>query len=265
MINTERRLSKILNLKVAVSITASGTKDKLTTMANKPPSFIFYSADYYMGTRKMTQAERGAYMDVLCMIHQTGHLSREEVILYCEGKEYPRVFEKLSVDNNGLYFNQKLNKVMEEKLEYIQNRNKNLGEFSGKSHKEIAEIKARREREKAEFPEKEGIKPPSTQNAGDIPKAKARKPVEFKPPTLEEVEKYFIEHNFPVDLAKRAWEGYDVANWIDSQGKQIKNWKQKMIQVWFDDKHKKKDGIDRGQHPGQVMVTGNIKAEFRKS
>ena len=34
------------------------------------------------------------------------------------------------------------------------------------------------------------------------------------------------------------WNGYDVADWHDSQGKQIKNWKQKAYQVWFKDENK---------------------------
>ena len=57
-------------------------------------------------------------------------------------------------------------------------------------------------------------------------------------PTLEEVKKYFQEKGYRDDVAEKAWESYEVADWHDSQGKKIKNWKQKMIQVWFQDNHK---------------------------
>lgn len=59
-----------------------------------------------------------------------------------------------------------------------------------------------------------------------------KKQKEFSPPTFEEVKNYFIEKGFSPETAKRAYEGYEVADWHDSNGKKIKNWKQKMIQVW---------------------------------
>lgn len=105
----------------------------------------------------------------------------------------------------------------------------------------------------------------STSNAGEIQKHKDRKPVILEPPSLKDVEKYFIEHGFPITLAKRAWEGYQENNWIDSQGNEIKNWKQKMVQVWFKDEHKIKTGIvEHGQHPGQNFVSGQVPASYKK-
>lgn len=50
-------------------------------------------------------------------------------------------------------------------------------------------------------------------------------------PTLEEIENYCRERNNNVD-AKRFFDYYNTANWKDKDGKQIKNWKQKMIAVW---------------------------------
>jgi|WetSurMetagenome_2_1015567.scaffolds.fasta_scaffold00004_25 hypothetical protein len=104
----------------------------------------------------------------------------------------------------------------------------------------------------------------STQDPGNIQERLAQPEKIFKPPTLNEVIKYFTEHGFDEILAKRAWEGYEVANWHDSQSKAIKNWKQKMIQVWFKEENRPKTlSIDRGQHPGQVMVTGKVEAKYR--
>ena len=53
----------------------------------------------------------------------------------------------------------------------------------------------------------------------------------FIAPTLEEVEQYCRERNNGVD-AKQFYDYYSVANWKDSSGKCIKNWKQKIIAVW---------------------------------
>lgn len=60
----------------------------------------------------------------------------------------------------------------------------------------------------------------------------------FVPPTEQEVIAYFKENSYPESLAKRFFNGYSVAGWKDSQGNQIKVWKQKAQQVWFKDSEK---------------------------
>jgi hypothetical protein len=64
-----------------------------------------------------------------------------------------------------------------------------------------------------------------------------RKP--FKKPLLNEVEIYFEENGYKKEIGKKAWMGYTEADWFDSKGKPILNWKQKMINVWFKDENKK--------------------------
>lgn len=55
----------------------------------------------------------------------------------------------------------------------------------------------------------------------------------FIAPKLEEVTKYFLQNGYDPNVAKKAFEYYQEANWHDSTGKKIKNWKQKMRGVWF--------------------------------
>lgn len=59
----------------------------------------------------------------------------------------------------------------------------------------------------------------------------------FIKPTLEEVKIYFKENNYPEKLAETFFKSYDVANWNDSKGNSVKNWKQKAINVWFKEEH----------------------------
>lgn len=59
----------------------------------------------------------------------------------------------------------------------------------------------------------------------------------FTPPTLEEVKKYCEERNNGVDY-NRFYEYYSIANWKDSKGNPVRNWKQKMIANWEKDKPK---------------------------
>jgi hypothetical protein len=54
---------------------------------------------------------------------------------------------------------------------------------------------------------------------------------EFVPPTYEEVVEY-AKSRGREDLAKVFYDGYSVADWYDSKGKKVLNWKQKFIMVW---------------------------------
>jgi hypothetical protein len=69
-------------------------------------------------------------------------------------------------------------------------------------------------------------------------KVKESKVNVFTPPQLFEVIEYFKENNFPEQLAKKAFEYYNVASWKDASGKPVLNWKQKMQSVWFKEENK---------------------------
>lgn len=69
-----------------------------------------------------------------------------------------------------------------------------------------------------------------TDNVNETKKGKTKV---FTPPTLEEFQEYFTENGYSQETAKRAFQGYEVANWVDSAGKQIQSWKQKCFHVWF--------------------------------
>ena len=66
-----------------------------------------------------------------------------------------------------------------------------------------------------------------------VEKSRVEKSRVFTPPSCEEVEQYFFENNYPKVIGKKAFKYYDVAGWKDSNGKPVKNWKQKMQSVWF--------------------------------
>lgn len=57
----------------------------------------------------------------------------------------------------------------------------------------------------------------------------------FTPPTLEEVKAYCDERGNGVDYQK-FYDYYSIAEWKDSKGNPVKNWKQKMIANWEKDK-----------------------------
>lgn len=60
----------------------------------------------------------------------------------------------------------------------------------------------------------------------------------FAPPTLENVLLYFKENGYTEISAQKAFRYYNDADWKDSKGSKVKNWKQKMQGVWFKDENK---------------------------
>jgi len=67
---------------------------------------------------------------------------------------------------------------------------------------------------------------------------KIKKKPTFTPPIQSDVENYFFENGYTKSSGAKAWNYYDVADWKDSRGNQVKNWKQKMRGVWFKDENK---------------------------
>ena len=61
----------------------------------------------------------------------------------------------------------------------------------------------------------------------------------FVAPLKNDVIKFFNEKGYSTSSAVKAFNYYDSAGWKDSTGKQVKNWKQKMIGVWFKEENKK--------------------------
>lgn len=87
-------------------------------------------------------------------------------------------------------------------------------------------------------------------------KGKERKSIKaFVPPEFSEFEKYCEEHGFK-NIADRAFKGYSAASWHDTQGNPVKNWKQKLQNVWFSESNKK---INKPQREGQMTnAEGNV-------
>jgi ribosomal protein L30E len=60
----------------------------------------------------------------------------------------------------------------------------------------------------------------------------------FIAPSEKEVCLYFADNGYKHEVGVKAFKYYDQTNWVDSKGKKIISWKQKMISVWFKDENK---------------------------
>jgi hypothetical protein len=62
--------------------------------------------------------------------------------------------------------------------------------------------------------------------------------IKEKKPTLEDVVRYFTDNGYREELGRRAYDYYEAGEWKDRNGREVKNWKQKMNANWFKDEYK---------------------------
>jgi len=60
----------------------------------------------------------------------------------------------------------------------------------------------------------------------------------FVAPTFEEVENHVLSKGFTKGYAKHVFDYYNDADWFDSKGNKVKNWRQKLNAVWLSDEKK---------------------------
>ena len=99
----------------------------------KDPAFLFYSSDFLSGVVDLTMEERGQYITMLCLQHQKGRLS-EKTIRLSVGSVSIDVLSKFSKDENGLFFNERLETEIENRIKYTESRRKN-GQNGGRPKK----------------------------------------------------------------------------------------------------------------------------------
>lgn len=90
----------------------------------KDPAFLFYSKDWVEGTTIMNFEDRGKYIHILAVMHQQGRLD-EETIRFMVGSISDKLRSKFQVDENGLWFNTKLENETEKRNNFLQSRHSN--------------------------------------------------------------------------------------------------------------------------------------------
>lgn len=96
---------------------------------SKDPAFLFYPNDYIGGTMGMTFEEKGAYIELLMLQFNRGHMT-SDMAGQTVGQLWVKVQDKFKVDNKGLYYNERLELEIERRKSFVQSRFNNL---SGKN------------------------------------------------------------------------------------------------------------------------------------
>ena len=90
----------------------------------KDPAFLFYSQDFIVGTNTMNFEDRGKYITILAQMHQQGRLD-EETISFLVGSISVKLKNKFLIDNNGLWYNERLEEEAIKRSAFIDSRREN--------------------------------------------------------------------------------------------------------------------------------------------
>ena len=99
----------------------------------KDPAFLFYSSDFLSGTMLMTDEQIGQYIKLLCLQHQKGHLKEKDILNIC--KTYDEdIFSKFIKDEDGNYYNERLEYEANKRKAYTESRRNNLKKVHMETH-----------------------------------------------------------------------------------------------------------------------------------
>lgn len=90
----------------------------------KDPAFLFYPNDWIGGTMGMTFEEKGAYMEVLMMQFNRGHMT-EHMIGLMIGHLWVKIMDKFEKDDDGLWYNSRLDEEKQKRQKYVKSRQNN--------------------------------------------------------------------------------------------------------------------------------------------
>jgi len=187
----------------------------------KDPAFLFYTSDFLTGTMFMTNEQVGIYIRLLCSQHQHGGIIDKISFNSLVGThEVVRV--KFEETESGFY-NIRLMEVM--------------GARNAKSNNLSLAVKKVWEERKNAIPLKSDAIPLQLQK-NSKGKAKKMNAIPMELVNENEVIDYFILNGYKKEIAIRAFNYYNEANWHDASGKKVLNWKQKMQSVWFKPENK---------------------------
>ena len=92
---------------------------------SKDPAVLFYTSDFISGTYTMTDESVGKYIRLLCLQHQKGRLTEEDMLYICS--TYVKdVYAKFLKDEKGLYYNLRMEIETVKRQNYSKSRQQNI-------------------------------------------------------------------------------------------------------------------------------------------
>lgn len=87
----------------------------------KDPAMLFYPNDWIGGTMGMTFEQKGAYMELLMLQFNRGHMT-EHMIGQTVGRIWDGIMDKFKKDGNGSWYNERLDMEKNKRKSYVTSR-----------------------------------------------------------------------------------------------------------------------------------------------
>ena len=97
----------------------------------KDPAVLFYTSDFLSSTQGLTLEEIGMLIKLLCMQHQTGHLTKKTIKI-AVGEVSQDVLSFFKEDESGLLYNERMDFEKEKRRAFSESRRKNGEKAKGK-------------------------------------------------------------------------------------------------------------------------------------
>lgn len=189
---------------------------------NKDPAVLFYTSDFLVGVQGLTMEERGQYITLLCLNHQQGRLKPKDIKL-AVGQPSDDVMEKFICDENGLFYNKRMEEESNKRKNYSESRRRNINtryQKAGNGSHEATYV-----------PTYEATYELHMENENINENININKVItkSFIKPTLEEVRAYCLERNKGVDAEK--WYNHYTSNGWRVGRNPMKDWKA-AVRTW---------------------------------
>lgn len=112
----------------------------------KDPAFLFYANDWIGGTMGMTLEEKGAYIELLILQFNRGHMTSHmigQILGQNHGQLWDTLKDKFIQDENGLFFNKRLDEEKTKRQKYSESRRNNIkgvNQYTNKNQKSNKKI-----------------------------------------------------------------------------------------------------------------------------
>ena len=172
----------------------------------KDPAFLFYPNDYIGGTMGWSFEEKGAYMEILMMQFNRGHMT-EHMIRHIIGQLWDNIKDKFIKDEDGLFFNERLELEKTKRSDYTTSRRNNV--LGKNQYSKIGHM--------SKHMEDRDVNENVIKDKG------------FKEPTIQEIQQYIIDKQLIVN-AEVFFNFYESKGWLVGKNK-MKSWK-RAISGW---------------------------------
>jgi uncharacterized protein YdaU (DUF1376 family) len=211
----------------------------------KDPAFLFYPNDYIGGTMGMTFEEKGAYMELLMLQfnrgHMTGHMIGQVV-----GQIWVKIQSKFKVDVDGLFYNQRLDDEIKKRQEYVSSRLNNkegINQYTNKKRSYDHAMTGHMTGHTVGHMENVNVNEDIDVNTTE----KGSRGKQFIKPTLDEVTAYCNERHNTIN--PQEWLDHYESNGWKVGSNSMKDWKA-AIRTW-----EKRSGQFQSKPVGKMAVT----------